>query len=114
MYMTEYVKSVLEKERLGDIQFTISDLLLFEVLLLNIRTETITYSIRKSKRSKRDEKALNDTIARLEQQMDPSTETAEKLAEKRKNLEERREVRMRGNITRSRVKWFEEAERSTF
>ena len=115
VYVPDFVKSVSGNERFSDMQFTINDSLLFEVLILNIRTETITYSIRKAKRYKRDEKALNCAIAQLEQQMNssPSAEVAEELYEKQKKLEEHREILMRGNITRSRVKWYEEGERST-
>ena len=51
----------------------------------------------------------------IEKQMsdDPNVDTANALAEQQRKLEEQREILMRGNITRSRVKWFEEAERST-
>ena len=115
VYDPEFAKSVIGSERFMDLEFTISDALLFEVLVLNIRTETITYSIRKRKQLIREEQALNRAIEQLEQRMSssPSAETAGQLTEKQKLLEEHREVRMRGNITRSRVKWFEEAERST-
>ena len=115
VYAPDFVKSVSGNQRLSDMQFTISDSLLFDVLILNIRTETITYSIRKAKGYKKDEKALNHAIAELEQQMssNPSVEVAEELSEKQNRLEEHREIRMRGNITRSRVQWFEEGERST-
>ena len=44
---------------------------------------------------------------------DPNAETANALAEQQRKLEEHREILMRGNITRSRVKWYEEAKRST-
>ena len=115
VYTYDFVNSALGNERFSDLQFSISDSLLFEVLILNIRTETITYGIRKAKRYKRDENALNDTISRLEKQMssNPNVETADALAEQQRKLEEHREHLMRGNITRSRVKWYEEAERST-
>ena len=115
VYTPEFVNSALRKECLSDMQFTVSDSLLFEVLILNIRTETITYSIRKAKHYKKDENAINDTISQLEKQMsgDPNVETANALAEQQRKLEEHREILIRRNITRSRVKWFEEAERST-
>ena len=116
VYLPEYLVSCITCEGLSNVQFTISDFLLFEVLILNIRTETITYSIRKSKRKiRREEDTLNTSIERLEQEMsnNPDTDIAEQLSENRRKLESIREIRLRGSIQRSRVRWFEEGEKSS-
>ena len=115
VYRTDFLVSSIGIENLNEIQFTISDSLLFDVLILNIRTETITYGIRKSKQFSKEEDKLNAAIAQLEQQMNvnPSAEIAEQLTEKHKQLEEVREVRLHGSIRRSRARWFEEGEKSS-
>ena len=100
VYLPEYLVSCITCEGLSNVQFTISDFLLFEVLILNIRTETITYSIRKSKEIRREKDTLNTSIERLEQEMsnNPDTDIAEQLSENRRKLESIREIRLRGSI----------------
>ena len=85
------------------------------MLILNIRTETIIYGIRKSKQFSKDEDNLNAAIAQLERQMDvnPNAEMAKQLTEKHKQPEELREVRLHGSPRRSGARWFEEGEKSS-
>ena len=97
------------------LQFTISDSLLWEVILLNIRTETITYGILKKRRLQEEERKLLKDVAEAELavQRQCTQENIEHLEGFKARLEEMRKVKIESIITRSRARWYEKGEKST-
>ena len=110
VYNYEFIKRYPEK-----LQFTISDSLLWETILLNIRTETVSYGIHKKRMFLREEKDLLKNIAdaELEVHTHCTEETLNQLESHKGRLEEMRRLKMEGIITRSRAKWYEAGEKST-
>jgi exonuclease III len=96
----------------NDLNFVISDQLLFDMMLLEIRGKTISYSSFKKKESNLKEKQLLDDSKTLEQQHNifdqPTLDTLNKM---NKDLEDIRSKRMEGAMLRSRVKWLETGEK---
>ena len=85
--------------------FTISNPLFLDVLLMEIRGKTISFSAFKKKKNKeKEEKLIN------ENSLDPNFEL---LEAKREELENVRKEKMQGIIVRSRVRWAEEGEKPT-
>ena len=127
---TEYVKTIKEcinrvKEQymipiydiqfllnndLNDVQFTISDQLLLETLLIEIRGKTISYSAYKKKQSILKEQTLIEEIRKLEE---AAIVNINQLDEKKTELENIRKEKMQGIMVRARVRWAEEGEKPT-
>ena len=91
----------------------VNDTLLYETILLNIRTETIAYSIHRKKQRRRDEQKNIEEISKLENRCSeqPALLHAEELSIKYKELEEVRKPLIDGLIVRSRANWYQMAER---
>ena len=105
VYKFENIKSV-ENTSLC---FTISDQLLLDILLTEIRGKTISYSTYKKKKKMTErEISLGKEIQFLEQNLTDSM--ADILIEKQKELENIRKHKLRGQIVRARLKWIEEGE----
>ena len=98
-----------------EVQMTISWSLFWETLLLNMRTETISYSIHKRRKSMEEESRIIREIQRIENLTvhNMTDEMQSRLAVCRENLEDLRKVKMEGIVTRSRTRWYEEGEKST-
>lgn len=64
---------------LSDIQFTVSDQLFFETLLMEIRGKTISYSSYKKKKENSEETALRENIAQIEADNENIHQNIEKL-----------------------------------
>ena len=112
----QYMLPVYNREFVEDnnnndtIQFTISHQLFLEMLLMEIRGKTISYSAYKKKKGKEKEDSLQEEIANLEK----STEINFDLLEtKKEELENIRKEKIKGVIIRSRVRWAEEGEKPT-
>ena len=98
-----------------DISVTISWSLFWETLILNMRTETITYSIYKNRKRNEEERRIIYNINRLES-LDQNTITTEEERELviyKEKLEELRRIKIDGIIARSRERWYEQGERCT-
>ncbi len=96
----------------NDIQFNINDQLFFEMLLMEIRSKTISYSAWKKKESiklelniEKDIKLLFDRVSRGEHNLDPI------LKDKQNELIEFRKTKMKGVLVRSKTRWMEEGEK---
>ena len=76
---------------LNDVQFTISDQLLLETLLIEIRGKTISYSAYKKKQSIIKEQTLIEEIRKLEE-----ATNINQLDEKKTELENIRKEKMQG------------------
>ena len=88
----------------------IDDQLFFEVLLMEIRGKTISYSSYLKKKNNQRENELISDIDNLEQE---TTHRHDILENKKKELIEIREKKMEGVRVRSRAKWVEEGEKPT-
>ena len=95
------------------IQFTISHSLFYETLLMIIRGETVKFSKQKAKKAREKEKEINDKICRIKKFMEenPSPDTFQNLEEAQRDLQELRQPKIQGLITRSRVSWYEDGEK---
>lgn len=112
----QYALPVYNYDNIGDVppdmlQFTISDQLFFEMLLLGIREKVLSYSSFIKKTNEEKEKVLLQQIKNLEKSV---TEDSLQTLERAKNeLEELRNIKMEGIAVRSRVTWLLEGEKST-
>ena len=91
------------------IQFTISDQLFFEMLLLKIREKTISYSCFKKKVETEREKELEARIKQLNESI--NNDNLEELEQSRIQLQELRDRKVEGMIVRSRTKWIQDGEK---
>ena len=111
----QYCLPVYNRESIHDIpeenlQFLIDDQLFLEVLLMEIRGRTISYSSFRKKQQNFKERNLQKEIQALEDQEIFDLET---LEVKKKELEEIRLNKLKGSVIRSRAKWIEEGEKPT-
>ena len=84
-----------------EIQFTISDKMFLEMLLLNIRGDTIRFSSRVKKLCNEQEKKLCEEIENLENQ--EKEDNLELINSKKEKLQEIRDSKLQGFMIRSRV-----------
>ena len=110
IYAEYYVNSLESRE---DIQFTISDELFLETLLMNIRAKTIMFSIQKRRHLIEKEDRLLKELNECESLPNPSSQDIETIEQKQLELKTLRNPRNEGRIVRSRVRWYEEGERSS-
>ena len=94
--------------------------LLWEMIKLKVREKSLRYSKSKTKQAKQRETFLEQTIARLEADLDNknsdemhSLHLEEQLNESRLELEKIIEIRTKGAILRSKTKWYNEGEKNT-
>lgn len=94
------------------ISFTINDQLFFEMLLLNIRRETIRYCCKRKKKIMNEENSLITEIERLKNKydQDDNPETANNLTLCTQQLENLREDKIKGSVVRARARWIYEGE----
>lgn len=81
-----------------------------EILLMEIRGITISYSSYKKKERDKREKKLIEDIEKLESITDINTDL---ISAKKTELENLRKEKLQGHIIRSRAKWVEEGEKPT-
>ena len=93
------------------IQFTISDQLFLETLLLNIRGQTIKYSSYIKRKQNKEEEMLILEINEIEN--NNSINNSDLLEDKKIQLEEIRHKRLKGQMIRSRIISLDEGERPT-
>ena len=81
-----YDRNILSKNSSKDIQFTISDRLFFDVLLMEIRSKTIAYATMKKKRIRVLEKELGTKIRLIEKRVNKTEPDLENLKPQMKTL----------------------------
>ena len=110
-----YVREQIDNIDNKNIQFTISDQLFFEILLLEIRAMTISHCINKKRKDKMKECELQKEIELLKVKNDEnhSQESEQKLTDLNKELETLRANHINGLMIRSRTRWIEEGEKAT-
>ena len=108
IYSNQYIES---QQARKDLQMTISDDLFLETLLMNIRSETISYTVKRVKERTEKERQILLNLQDLELLSCPSQEDMENIRNKQAELQGIRSAANEGRIIRSRVKWYEEGER---
>ena len=110
-----YNRDTLELLDPHDVQFTISDQLFFETLLLNIRTMTIPHSAKRKKNREIREKELEKQIKTIQNILceNHNAILEEILHELMTELEEIREDYMKGLLLRAKANWVEKGEKPT-
>lgn len=93
----------------NDLQFTISDQLFFEMLLLKIREKTISYSCYKKKADLQKERELESEIKLLSDNLDEHV--LDRLECLNVQLQELRDNKVQGMIVRSRINWIQNGEK---
>ena len=94
------------------IQFTISDKLFLDMLLLNIRGKSIKFASQLKRDDNEKEKVLISDIQTLEN--NPSlSQLTELIQDKKQELKQIRDKRLQGNFVRSRVQYLKDGEKPT-
>ncbi|WP_419609554.1 reverse transcriptase family protein [Thiolapillus sp.] len=96
-----------------NMQFVISDQLFLDVLLMKIRTKTISYATMKKRQTEEKEKNLENSIQRLETKTFLTEDENRILEHDKQELIAIREKRMQGVLLRSRARWIAEGEKIT-
>ena len=104
VYNLNYITSTSDK-----IEMTIEDDAFLEALFLRIRGETIKFSTTRKKLIIQLEKTLLNDIETLE--ASESQSNTDLLEDKKKELEEIRNNKLKGNMVRSRLQWLHEGEK---
>ena len=108
-----YNMEKIDEVDLEDIQFTISDQLFFETLLIEIRGKTISYSSYIKKQTNIEEKILLEELEELGKIDDPSDENLRQIDTVKDNLLNIRNKRMEGVAIRTKTKWIDKGEKAT-
>ena len=94
--------------------------LLWEMIKLKVREKSLRYSKNKTKQAKQREIYLEQTIARLQGELDNKTtgdtlfsHLEEQLNDSRHELEKIIEFRTKGAVLRSKTRWYNEGEKNT-
>ena len=106
-----YNQKQIENISQTDIQFTISDQLFLDVLLMKIRSKTIAYASMKKRKSTEKENQLEVDIQHLEQTTCKSDQQNKRVEECKANLIAIRKKKMDGILLRSRARWIAEGEK---
>ncbi len=95
-----------------DIQFTINDQLFFEMLLMEIRSKTISYSARKKRASNEKEIKLEKEIKYIFDRISQGDHMLNQLLKEKENeLKDVRKDKMEGVLVRSKTRWMEDGEK---
>ena len=93
------------------VQLLIDDQLFLEILLMEIRGKTISYSSYKKKKDTELEKQLMDEIETLENKNEINDTNIVELEHKKRELEQIRNNKIQGMIVRSKLQWIEKGEK---
>jgi hypothetical protein len=110
---TPYNREKLNSIPLEEIQFTISDQLFLDVLLMEIRSKSIAFSSHKKKINTQKECSLEKEIEILEQKRIKTQQEIQDLHDKTEQLAQLREQKMQGILLRSKAKYAAQGERVT-
>ena len=108
-----YIREQLSKIPKCDIQFVISNQLFLDVLLMKIRSKTISYAAMKKRLDEKKEKDLENSIQSLEAKIVLAENEKRKLEKDKQELVAIRDKRMEGILLRSRARWIADGEKIT-
>ena len=97
----------------SELQFTISDQLFLDVLLMEIRTAIMSYSVKKKRIDNKEEHRLEKEITQLESKLDKTEEDFILLLQKKNTLQNFRNKKVEGIILRSKARWASQGEKVT-
>ena len=106
-----YMQDNIDNIKNEDLHLTINDQLFFEVLLMEIRGKTISYSTFKKKEENIREKNLIHDIEILEN--DITNNNIDTLESKKSELELLRQTKLDGMLIRSKAQYIEEGEKNS-
>ena len=119
----EYVKKVKEtiNETISSYKlpeneaFSIDDQMLFEMIKLQVRGITISHSSYKKRLKEREENNIAEKIAKLQKVLDenPTNGLKEEIDNKKQQLKNIREIKLKGSMIRSRAKWNLQGEKNS-
>ena len=95
----------------SEVQFVINDQLFLETLLMEIHSETISFSSHKIKTQNMRELFLQNKISEIELNLNDSNN--DELVNLQKELENIRNEKMNGYFIRSRANWIDNGEKIT-
>ena len=113
----EYIVPIYNLDKIDDIpiedlMFTIDDSLLLDTILMKIRGKSIRFSGKEKRKQNNKELELISDIEKLES--DQTLRNLTNLIEDKKSeLQELRNIKLKGNMIRSRAQWIDEGERPT-
>ena len=108
-----YAREKLKDIPIEDIEFTISDQIFLDLLLMKIRAKSISYSSFLKKKFTQKETTLLKEINSLETKNNPNAEEQETLKSMKDELINIREHRLKGVLLRSKARWVEDGEKVT-
>lgn len=111
-----YNRQNLKTLPLDVVQWTISDQLFLETLLMNIRCKTISFSSWKKKQAVQQETILEEKIKEIEDSLHSDLIVTEQnkldtLSSYKKELEVLREAKAKGSLIRAKVRWLDAGEK---
>ena len=89
---------------------TISDKLYLEMILLEVRTATMSYSKQKRLRTNNQETRLISEITHLE---NTTPQGSDIIKDKKQELEDIRQEKLKGHMVRAKVEWLTSGEKPT-
>jgi len=112
-----YARETLMTMDKTEIQFNVTDQTFLDMILMNVRSKTISYSTWRKKDRKKKEASLEEEIAKVERELDQKSDEDEKermhLRQLKRELEDIREEKINGIMMRSRARWYEQGEKPT-
>ena len=87
--------------------------MLFEMIKLQVRRTTISHSSYKKRLKERKENNIEEQIAKLRKVLDenPTNGLREEIENKKQQLRNIREIKLKGSMIRSRAKWNLQSEK---
>ena len=120
---TPYLRDNVNDINPADLQLMIDDQLFFEMLLLEIRGQTISYASKCKRNRLNVEKDLDEKIKSLERKVhvlehdhedkDKVNEIMSLLQQANRELENLRDKNLNGTLIRSKARWVEKGEKPT-
>ena len=117
-YVNQIKRTIQETQEEYKDDDSVNPSLLWEVIKMKVREKSLRYSAKRSNQRKQRETEIEQAIARLEEQIDKTTDTQsspleEQLYEQKNKLEKMIEFRTKGAILRSKARWYNEGEKNT-
>jgi exonuclease III len=114
--LLEYAASPYSRDNFSSIpkekiEYTISEDLLLDFVLMKVRSKTISYATMKKKKENEQEKKLETEIDILEKRDNKNETDFITLEEKKEELKDIREKRIEGVLLRSKARWVSEGEK---
>ena len=106
-----YIRDNIKDVPTSELALTISDQLFLDVLLMKIRSKTISFASFKKRKFEENEKKLLIEIESLEKKVELDQYEEDLLKAKQEELVNIRDFKLRGVLLRSRARWVEDGEK---